>query len=513
MKSYSRKTMGLGLVAGLVMTGLVGVTSMTASGQSTSGPRVIGDLVLEVPGGSTRIGTVKFFAAVNGAVDTAGTPTAIQTITATASCPTLQFTGADLLGIRAEPGIAVVPNNGIGVIADSSNCGSNAAVVRGEGLRLTVRDEYFRTSLQLGARAEVDVDDASLTVFRDNAGGDLVINGTAVTPALVSGLNTRTVTDFTDSLLVSSSSTNANRGIYLRGATFRLVERNAPPVASFSVSTNTPLAAVFTDTSTDPDAGDSIVSRSWAFTGGNPATTTGTSATATYQKAGSYPVTLTVTDTRGATASRTENVTILFDEGVPCSSDKPQQQGGPGDIAKTATFLRGENGSYGGPDATCTEVGVIIEFIKDNTATLGFDESSVFWDNSFKGVDGSTQLVEATVTIDWAPIPVAKATVPTQIDFDGPNGLGGFIDAPWCLSFSKAVAPAPLGGKETVTFTATLPPYSGLGANTNGTAPWCLASSVQSVGATAPIPPGGPLFVNRTEVFYGAGDPLTRTIR
>jgi hypothetical protein len=504
--------MGLGLVAGLVMTGLVGVASMTASGQTSSGPRVIGDLVLDVPGGSGRTGTVKFFAAVDGVVDTTGEPTATQTIAATASCPTLQFTGADLLGIDAVPGIAVLPNNGIGVIADTSNCGSNAAVVRGEGLRLTVRDAFFGV--------EVDVATTSLTVFRDNSGGSLVTTvGTppvTTTTTLVNGLNPAVaVGGFTDSLLVSSSSNNANRGIYLRGATFRLVERNTPPVADFTFSTNKPLTVDVTDTSTDPDAGDSIVSRVWAFPGGTPTGTTGSSATATYPRAGKYDVSLTVTDTRGAQTTRTKEVTIEFDEGVPCS-DTREQLGGDGDIAKKVTFLRGENGDKAGEEFPCAEVGVIIEIIKDNSGTDTVDESSVFWDNSFTDVNGRPQLVEGTVTIDWAPIPVAKANVPTQIDFDGPTikdadgnivgGEGGFIDAPWCLSFSSST----VGSK--TTFTATLPPYTGPGANTNGTAPWCLASSVQSVGATAPAP-GEPLFVNRTEVFYGAGDPLTRTLR
>ncbi len=71
---------------------------------------------------------------------------------------------------------------------------------------------------------------------------------------------------------------------------------NQPPTASFTSACNG-LTCSFTDTSTDGDG--TIVARSWAF--GDGGTSTAANPSHTYPAAGSYPVTLTVTDDDGAT--------------------------------------------------------------------------------------------------------------------------------------------------------------------------------------------------------------------
>lgn len=80
---------------------------------------------------------------------------------------------------------------------------------------------------------------------------------------------------------------------------------NASPTANFRfIASN--FIGNFTDTSTDRDG--SIVSRSWNF--GDGTTSTATNPSHTYASAGSYNVTLTVTDNGGATNTATQAVTI-----------------------------------------------------------------------------------------------------------------------------------------------------------------------------------------------------------
>jgi PKD repeat protein len=80
---------------------------------------------------------------------------------------------------------------------------------------------------------------------------------------------------------------------------------NVPPVANFTFTTNY-LAANFTDTSTDSDG--TIVSWSWNF--GDGATSTVQNPNHTYAAAGTYNVTLTVTDNNGAATPITKPVTV-----------------------------------------------------------------------------------------------------------------------------------------------------------------------------------------------------------
>jgi PKD repeat protein len=80
---------------------------------------------------------------------------------------------------------------------------------------------------------------------------------------------------------------------------------NNPPTANFTFTTSN-LTASFTDTSTDSDG--TIASRSWNF--GDGTTSTATNPSKTYAAAGTYNVTLTVTDNGGATNSKTSSVTV-----------------------------------------------------------------------------------------------------------------------------------------------------------------------------------------------------------
>ena len=83
---------------------------------------------------------------------------------------------------------------------------------------------------------------------------------------------------------------------------------NEDPVAAFTFSCNL-LVCTFTDGSTDPDGNDDIVSWDWAF--GTDGTTDEQNPVHTFSAAGTYQVTLTVTDAAGASnTSAAQAVTV-----------------------------------------------------------------------------------------------------------------------------------------------------------------------------------------------------------
>jgi PKD repeat protein len=81
---------------------------------------------------------------------------------------------------------------------------------------------------------------------------------------------------------------------------------NVSPVAEFSVETDGLTADVDGSASSDPDG--TIASYAWTF--GDGGTATGATASHTYATAGTYDVTLTVTDDDGATKSVTTQVVV-----------------------------------------------------------------------------------------------------------------------------------------------------------------------------------------------------------
>ena len=89
-------------------------------------------------------------------------------------------------------------------------------------------------------------------------------------------------------------------------ALFTTLPVNQPPVANVQANCTGMTCAVDGGLSTDPDG--SISSYAWNF--GDSATATSATANHTYSTPGTYTVSLTVTDNRGATNTATQTVTV-----------------------------------------------------------------------------------------------------------------------------------------------------------------------------------------------------------
>ncbi len=90
---------------------------------------------------------------------------------------------------------------------------------------------------------------------------------------------------------------------------------NQPPTAAFTSSCST-LTCNFTSTSSDPDG--TIASYAWTF--GDGGTSTAQNPSYTYGAAGTYTVTLTVTDNQGATNAVSHSVTVTPPNQTPVVS-------------------------------------------------------------------------------------------------------------------------------------------------------------------------------------------------
>lgn len=146
-----------------------------------------------------------------------------------------------------------------------------------------------------------------------------------------------------------------------------------PPTAAFSVSC-VDLTCSFTDASTDDG---SIVSHAWAF--GDGATSSATSPSHTYAAAGTYTVTLTVTDDEGLTDTTT-------DTAAPTDPD-------PTNLAPTADA---------GPDQVVpdTRKKGVEDVTLDGSGSGDADGTVVDWVWTLDGVTiagGATPTVELTV--------------------------------------------------------------------------------------------------------------------
>jgi PKD repeat protein len=137
---------------------------------------------------------------------------------------------------------------------------------------------------------------------------------------------------------------------------------NEAPVAAFTFDC-TALACTFNDGSTDPDGNEDIVSWSWDF--GGDGTSEEQSPAHSFTAAGTYQVTLTVTDAAGATnTSAAQAVTVSTTPGnqpptaaftVACSSLECTFTNASTDADGTIASYAWDFGEPASPDNTSTE--------------------------------------------------------------------------------------------------------------------------------------------------------------
>lgn len=111
---------------------------------------------------------------------------------------------------------------------------------------------------------------------------------------------------------------------------------NTPPVANFSFATSG-LTATFTDSSSD--AGGSIASRLWTF--GDGSTSTVTNPVKTYTAAGTYSVSLKVTDNGGLSTTTTKSVTVSATNTAPVANYSFTTSGLTATFTDTSTDVGG----------------------------------------------------------------------------------------------------------------------------------------------------------------------------
>jgi PKD repeat protein/murein tripeptide amidase MpaA len=197
---------------------------------------------------------------------------------------------------------------------------------------------------------------------------------------------------------------------------------NVAPVANFS-STASGLTATFTDTSTDSDG--SIAARSWNF--GDGTTSTATNPSRTYAAAGSYSVSLTVTDNGGLSNTRTQSVTVSAG-GAQTYTNGTDVAIGDNATVESAIVVSGRSGNA--PAATPVLVNIIHTYKGDLKVDLIAPDGSVYVLHNRSG--GSADNINTTYTVNLST-EALNGTWKLRVN-DNASGDTGRIDS-WSITF------------------------------------------------------------------------------
>ncbi|HYM87232.1 MAG TPA: S8 family serine peptidase, partial [Pseudoxanthomonas sp.] len=248
------------------------------------------------------------------------------------------------------------------------------------------------------------------------------VSSPAKTPAQVEALLKSTARAFpsTPSQPIGSGIVNAKAAVDAAGGG----GGNVAPVANFSSSASG-LTVSFTDTSTDSDG--SIASRSWNF--GDSTTSTATNPSKTYSAAGTYSVTLTVTDNGGATNTKTSSVTVSSGGG----GTQTYSNTGDYTISDNATVnspisVSGRTGN--GPSAASINVNIVHTYKGDLKVDLVAPDGTLY--NIHNRTGGSTDNVTGTFTKNLTS-EVLNGTWNLRVN-DNANADTGYINS-WTITF------------------------------------------------------------------------------
>ncbi|MFZ2753698.1 MAG: M14 family zinc carboxypeptidase [Lysobacteraceae bacterium] len=197
---------------------------------------------------------------------------------------------------------------------------------------------------------------------------------------------------------------------------------NVAPIANFSASTSG-LTATFTDTSTDSDG--SIASRSWSF--GDGTLSTATNPSRTYSAAGTYSVSLTVTDNGGLSNTKTQSVTVA------ASGTQTYTNGTDVPIADNATvnspiIVSGRTGNA--PATTPVLVNIVHTYKGDLKVDLVAPDGSVYVLHNRTG--GSADNINQTYSVNLST-EALNGTWNLRVN-DNAAGDVGRIDS-WSITF------------------------------------------------------------------------------
>ncbi|WP_082576686.1 S8 family serine peptidase [Lysobacter sp. Root604] len=199
---------------------------------------------------------------------------------------------------------------------------------------------------------------------------------------------------------------------------------NAAPVANFASSASG-LTVSFTDTSSDSDG--TIASRSWSF--GDGTTSTLANPSKTYAAAGTYTVTLTVTDNGGATNTKTGSVTVSASGNVRQTyTNSADYSIGDFATAESAITVSGRSGNA--PADTSLSVDIVHTYRGDLVVDLIAPDGSVY---NLANRSGSSGGINRTITVSNLTSETLNGTWKLRVR-DAAAGDTGRINS-WSLTF------------------------------------------------------------------------------